>query len=131
MLHTRRKVWIGLAIAVLLDVAVQIAWKWTAMSVTDSTPLLSIVKTLAINPMTYVLIAFFLTQFVNWLLVLGRADLSYAQPITASAYVLVAIGATVVLKEHLPPTRWIGLLFIMAGVFFISRTKHKTTGIAS
>jgi drug/metabolite transporter (DMT)-like permease len=128
MPHTRRKVWLGIAVAVALDVAVQIAWKGTANRVPDTTPIFTIVKMLAVQPMTYVLITLFLTQFFNWLIVLGRADLSYAQPITAGSYVLVAIGAVVFLHEHLPPTRWVGLLFIMVGVFLISRTKHKTTG---
>jgi drug/metabolite transporter (DMT)-like permease len=125
---SRKKVWIGLVVAVSLDTAAQIAWKGAAVRIPAGDPLWQIVRSLATQGTTYVLITLFLLQFVNWLMVLGRADLSYAQPITATSYVTVAVGSMLILGEQLPPTRWLGIVCILAGVFLISRTQQKTTG---
>src|SRR5262249_46145831 len=51
-----------------------------------------------------------------YLLVLRRADLSFALPLTAASYLLSALLARFYLHEDVGASRWIGTLLITAGV---------------
>ena len=61
-------------------------------------------------------------QLFNWLQVLGRADLSYAQPITSLTYVSVYVLSGLYLDEKLDTLQILGIAIILAGVWCISRT---------
>src|SRR5213083_3770227 len=50
------------------------------------------------------------------LALLSRADLSFVLPVTASAYVLVAIGGHFILHDHISWERWLGIGLITGGV---------------
>jgi len=78
------------------------------------------------QPLFPVTIALFICMFLNWMVVLAMADLSYAQPITALGYVTVAITAHVVFDEPVAMRQIVGIALILAGVVFISRTPHRT-----
>ena len=66
--------------------------------------------------------------FISNLLVLSFADLSFVQPASAIGYALVAVMAYFMLGEVISPTRWVGVLFICAGVALVGRTEARTTG---
>jgi len=67
-----------------------------------------------------------------WLLsqmaMLSWADLSYVLPVTSIGYALTPITAWLFLNEQISPARWAGVTLIMAGVAFVGRTHHSTTG---
>jgi drug/metabolite transporter (DMT)-like permease len=65
-------------------------------------------------------------QFVCWILLLSRADLSYAQPITALSFVSVAVCSVVFFGEKVGVMRLAGIAMILVGVWFISNTNHRT-----
>ena len=67
--------------------------------------------------------AIFLSQLFNWLKVLERADLSYAQPITSLSYVSVCILSAALLHEHIGASKTIGVLCVLCGVLLVSRGK--------
>jgi drug/metabolite transporter (DMT)-like permease len=76
--------------------------------------------------MCHLTIALAIAQFFNWMLVLARADLSFAQPITALSYVTVAaVGHFSSLHEKVGPMRAAGIALIVAGVWQMSRTEGK------
>src|SRR6476619_5269484 len=84
-----RTVWVGLVLAILLDTVTQLCWKSAVEQVLGTLGVwLSISRILAV-PLFHVTLLLFLLQFVNWMVVLAHADLSYAQPITALSYVTV------------------------------------------
>jgi undecaprenyl phosphate-alpha-L-ara4N flippase subunit ArnE len=58
---------------------------------------------------------------VIWFYVLKRYDLSLAYPLISFSYVFGALAAVFIFHETVSPTRWIGILFIMIGVAFLSR----------
>ncbi|MEI7999599.1 MAG: EamA family transporter [Candidatus Omnitrophota bacterium] len=58
--------------------------------------------------------------FTNWSTILSKIDLSIATPIASFSYVLVAIAAMIFLHEHISMQRWIGIIFILAGVSLVS-----------
>src|SRR5690242_14352019 len=63
---------------------------------------------------------------------LSWADLSYVLPVTSIGYVIVALIGRIFLHESISPTRWLGILLIMAGVALVSiATSPSTTSSAS
>lgn len=56
---------------------------------------------------------------VLWGYILKHFPFSIAYPITAFAYVFGMLAATFVFGEHIPPTRWIGVGLIVAGVMLV------------
>lgn len=65
-------------------------------------------------------IVLLLIFYISYLASLSWADLSYIMPATTFGYVLTAFLAHFMLGEHVPLTRWIGILMITAGVGFIT-----------
>jgi uncharacterized membrane protein len=53
---------------------------------------------------------------------LSWADLSYVMPITAIGYVVTAFASRFLLGESVSVLRWIGIVFITAGVTLVGRT---------
>ena len=64
---------------------------------------------------------------VEDLALLSRADLSFVLPVTASAYVLVAIGGHFILHDHISWIRWTGISLITLGVILAEETPDRTT----
>lgn len=59
---------------------------------------------------------------VLWIVILSRAQLSWAFPMVSLSYVITALVAPVLLNETFSYMRFIGILIICLGVFFVSRT---------
>lgn len=57
--------------------------------------------------------------FALWLVVLSWADLSWALPVNAVEYIMVALLAMIFLKEKIDKCRWIGIGLITLGVFLM------------
>jgi len=64
--------------------------------------------------------------FICYMLVLSWADYSYVLPASAISYVVVALLGSVVLGEHVPFERWIGIGLICAGATLVGRTLPDT-----
>ena len=62
------------------------------------------------------------TFFVLYLTLLSRANVSQVLPMTALDYVVVAFLAQLLLAEAVTPARWLGIGFIVVGVFLVART---------
>jgi multidrug transporter EmrE-like cation transporter len=67
-------------------------------------------------------IATYVFSVTTWLLVLSRAEVSYAYPITSLGYILTALAGYFLLNESLTPLRIIGILIIMLGVILVARS---------
>jgi drug/metabolite transporter (DMT)-like permease len=116
----------GLLVAILIDTVLQLAWKSAVLSLPDDgSPWLN-VQAILRSPLFIFLILLMAFQFFNWLMVLGDADLSYAQPITALSYVSVFCLSVLYLKEAADLIQIAGIIFVLAGVWFISQTDHVT-----
>jgi len=66
-------------------------------------------------------IGVYLGAFANWLYVLRWVPLSVAYPLTTAVQVLVAIAAWLLLGEHIPVTRWVGILLISGGIILSAK----------
>ena len=76
--------------------------------------------------MFYLLLSLFVVQFIYWILLLAKADLSYVQPITALSLITVAACSVVFFGENVSLVRIAGIVMILIGVWLISNTKHNT-----
>ena len=59
--------------------------------------------------------------FMVWLIVLSKAEVSYAYPLISLGYVLTAVLAWMLLGEALSENRLVGIIVICLGVFLIAR----------
>lgn len=109
----------GLVLAIVLDTVTQVSWKMSANGP-------GLLQTLT-NPWFAVAMAALCLQFWNWMRVLGSADLSFAQPITALSYVTVLSLSAWCFHDRLTIRQALGIASILVGVWFISRTPHVTT----
>ena len=123
---------IGLTVAIVLDTVVQLSWK-TAVSeipnvATDwdvVTPWATVEATLT-QPMFLVVVGLLLCQLANWLQVLGRAELSFAQPLTSLSRVTVCIASVIFLNEKTSLIQFGGIFLVCAGVWLINRSGRQT-----
>jgi len=61
------------------------------------------------------------------LALLSAADLTFVLPVTASAYVLIALTGHFVLHDRISSTRWFGIMIITLGVILAEETPARTT----
>jgi drug/metabolite transporter (DMT)-like permease len=79
------------------------------------------------NPFAIVGILILIVWILSDLALLSRADLSFVLPVTASAYVLVALVGHFFLHDHISWQRWTGILLITGGVILAEETPERTT----
>jgi len=60
-----------------------------------------------------------LAGMIIWMYVLKRFDFSIAYPLLSISYIIGLSAAQFIFHEAIPLTRWIGVLIIMIGVFFV------------
>jgi drug/metabolite transporter (DMT)-like permease len=113
---SRHWISIGLLAAIALDTAGQLLWKRAALRLPESLSPAVLFDSLLLNPWPWVLLCVFALQLINWLLVLERADLSAAQPITSLSYVSVVLLSVWLFEERLDAGRLCGLLLVLLGV---------------
>lgn len=58
---------------------------------------------------------------------LGWTEVSVAFPLTAIEYAFAALLAVLLLKESIPPVRWIGLALVIAGVILIGASNNSNS----
>ena len=123
---------IGLAVAIALDTIVQLSWKTAVSEIPDVATAWDVVTPWATvgaaltQPMFLVVVGLLLCQLVNWLQVLGRADLSFAQPLTSLSRVTVCLASVIFLNEKVSLIQFGGIFLVCAGVCFINRSARQT-----
>ena len=126
-----KSVILGIVLAFVLDTLIQILWKLAISGIPDDTSLSGILKTALSNPYFYLPMLALAAQLVNWIRVLGHADLSFAQPMTALGYISVLAVSAHSLHESISVFKIIGISLIFLGVFYISRTPHVSVDPAT
>jgi drug/metabolite transporter (DMT)-like permease len=116
----------GLLAAVLFDTLLQITWKSAVLEAPSDPSPIAVMSSVLSNPALIGIIAIMALQFFNWLMVLGEADLSYAKPVASLSYACVPIVSVLMLNEAIDGFEIAGVVFVIAGVWFISQTKPMT-----
>jgi drug/metabolite transporter (DMT)-like permease len=81
----------------------------------------------AANPYVLAGVGFLIVFFLAHMIVLSWADLSYVLPMTSVGYIVVTVLSWWWLGEQVRPLRWLGTVIIVAGVWLVGRTPHRTT----
>lgn len=81
------------------------------------------------SPWVAVGIVFLIGFFASYMASLSWADLTYVLPASSLGYVIMTLLARFWLGEHVSTLRWLGVVFITAGVGFVTRgpswTDHR------
>ncbi len=64
-------------------------------------------------------------NFLLWITILSKIDLSLAFPIGSTSYILVPLLSIIFLRENISLLRWAGIASIVAGIYFISKSAPK------
>ena len=105
---------------IILLVIGQVLWKISLNSnplVLSSDGLIRLLK----DPLIWGGLTLYGLGTVIWFIILSKLDLSVAYPLNSIAYVIGLFAAIFILKENVQFIQWIGVAFIMIGVYFISR----------
>lgn len=62
-----------------------------------------------------------LASMLTWMYVLKRYEFSLAYPLLSISYVIGLLAAYFVFHEAIPLSRWIGVIIIMIGVYFVAK----------
>ncbi|MGP8049398.1 MAG: EamA family transporter [Desulfobaccales bacterium] len=76
----------------------------------------------AFNPYILIGVICYGLGFLVWLVVLAKAEVSYAYPLISLGYVFTAILARVLIGEAVTFSRMAGILVICLGVFLVARS---------
>jgi len=74
------------------------------------------------NPMVILGLFFYFSSALVWLVVLSKEKLSFVYPLVAASYVITVFLSKVILKENVPPLRWLGLAVIVIGILLIAKS---------
>ena len=80
------------------------------------------------NPHFYLFLiglVIYISNFFLWMFILSKIDLSVALPLASIGYILVPFAAIFFLHEFVTPLRWLGLVFIILGIYFVSQSKSS------
>jgi len=75
-----------------------------------------------LNPYILLGLGCYVTGFLIWLIVLAKAEVSYAYPLISVGYVLTAVMGWWLLGENVTWLRISGILITCVGVFIISQS---------
>lgn len=84
--------------------------------------------TTVFQPHVFIGLALYIGASVLWLVVLSKADVSFAYPLIALGYVVTAILARIYFpiigleSENISLMRWMGIMLILGGVALVTRT---------
>lgn len=76
---------------------------------------------LLVNPWVISCFLAALLATLFWMAALARFELSYAFPFMSLTFVFVLIMSAIFFNETVTATKWIGIVFIMVGIFIGSR----------
>jgi len=83
------------------------------------------------HPWVAIGVALLIVWTLTHMALLSWADLSYVMPVTAIGYVVTAFAARFILHEAISMNRWIGIVFITAGVTLVGSTSAVTRDSAT
>ena len=126
MTDSTKRVFLLILFSVILASAGQLLTKsgMTAVGKIELLQLLSPTSSrVVLNPLIILGLSLYPIASLIWLVVLSRAELSYAYPLVGMGYIITSIIAWVLFKENMTLFRFLGITLIVAGVYLISLKK--------
>jgi len=83
------------------------------------------IVTLLFTPMVFLGLLLYFISTITWLMALSKVELSFAYPFVASGYGIVTYFGWQFLNETISAIRIIGIITIIIGVLFVSKSMKK------
>ena len=120
------KIFLFLVINDLLDTTAQLLMK-KGLGIADLSSVASFIHHLFnfADPHIFLFwigLALYISNFILWMNILSKIDLSVALPLASVGYIIIPIAAIFFLHEHVTPMRWLGLVFIVFGIYFVTQS---------
>ena len=74
-----------------------------------------------LNPVFFLTGVCAISVMFLWMYILKKYDFSIAYPLTSISFIFGTMAAQWLLHESVPATRWIGVVIITIGVFFVAK----------
>lgn len=110
-----------IAVFLLFDTAVQIAFKLAATQLGSGALDAAWLTQAALSPTVWCAVLLYLMVFVLWMLILQQVDLSRAFPLTALTYVTVPAAGYLLFHETVDLWQTAGILLILCGVVLVGQ----------
>jgi len=78
-----------------------------------------------LSPYMWFGVLFYFLNFIVWITVLSRIDLSLAYPLSGLTYIGITFASLIFLHEKISFLRWVGVLFIAVGICFLANSADK------
>jgi drug/metabolite transporter (DMT)-like permease len=124
-------IFIALIFSDVLETATQFCFKKSALSsqhfvdVANISTILLFLKGAFSSPFLWLGLLSVVLTFTIWSTILSKIDLSVAVPVASFSYILVGFVSIFFLHEKIVFLRWVGILFILGGIIFVSLTSHQ------
>ncbi len=119
-------IYILIAVTILMNTAAQIALKTGMIQIGTFSftcgDLLPAAIKIASSPWIIGGITIYVFSVCTWLMVLSRAPVSIAYPLSSLGYVTSAIAAYYICGEDLTVTRILGIIVILLGVYLVAKS---------
>jgi drug/metabolite transporter (DMT)-like permease len=74
------------------------------------------------SPWVWLGLFIYMINFLIWIIVLYRVDLSVAMPVGSTSFIFIPILAVLFLGEHVSLLRWTGTILIALGIYFVLKS---------
>ncbi len=124
------KILLLLIVSDILETAVHLFFKKSALaqaefSLGDLPGMIVFFKAVFFSPYLWAGLLTVVVVFIVWSTILSKIDLSVAVPIASFSYILVPLVSVIFLHEQISVLRWVGTLFIVAGVILVSLSSKE------
>jgi len=125
--ESTKKILVLIFLSVMLSVGGQLLMK-NGMKIVGQISLAQIIMPptlfqVILNPYIIAGVGLYVFASVVWLVVLSRAELSYAYPMIGMSYIITSVLAWIIFKENMTALRFLGIISIISGVYLISLKK--------
>lgn len=86
------------------------------------------ISRVAKEPLLWTGLALFGISAAFWLVVLSHVPLSVAYPVVGLSYILIVLFSRLVLHEHVPSLRWLGVIVVAIGIAIVGLSFKRATG---
>jgi multidrug transporter EmrE-like cation transporter len=93
----------------------------------DSTAIDTLLRA-AREPRLWAGLTLFGVSAVFWLVVLSKVALSFAYPFVGVSYIVIVLVARLVLHEHVPTLRWVGVAVVATGIAIVGLSFRNMPG---
>jgi uncharacterized membrane protein len=114
--------WLLFLLGVLMSACAGILLKMGSSDIQYSDGITSAAIQIALNWKILCGMLMYFIPVLIWIYMLKKIDLSYLQPLFSLMYVATPVLALFILKEYIPPSRWIGIGLVGLGVIVIARS---------